>query len=336
MNGSNYVSSIGERPLIARLSEIFKSTICPEIMLGAGPDDCAVVDITDEECLVVTTDMLHRQTDFPPQMSPWQIGWMAAAVNFSDVAAMGARPVGILSALGFPAETDVGFVEEIARGIANCAKMCGASVIGGDIDTHEELTITGTVIGRVKKSELLTRKGARVGDKVCVTGHVGSVGAALLALESGIHVTESLLRTLFEPMPRTVEAMRLAALGVVTAMMDTSDGLAMSLHDLGAVGDVGFRIYEDKLPVLDEVRGVAGNSDVLSEFVLYKGGDFELLFTVPSDMVRVAQSVCNLSVIGDVIGKEEGVMIERTEGLVECVDRKGYEQLANRQIKYIL
>ncbi len=324
------VSSIGERLLIARLSEIFKSTLNPEIMIGAGPDDCAVIDITDEECLVVTTDMLHRQTDFPPQMLPWQIGWMAAAVNFSDVAAMGASPIGILSALGFPADTDVGFIEEIARGIADCAKMCGASVIGGDIDTHEELTITGTTIGRIKKSELLTRKGGRVGDKVCVTGHVGSAGAALRALEGGIHVTKSLLRTLFEPIPRTLEAQRLAASGAVTAMTDTSDGLAMSLHDLAAEGGVSFRIYEDSLPVLDEVRMVAGNSDVLSELVLYKGGDFELLFTVPSDMVVVAQSVCNLSVIGDVVGQEEGVRIKRTDGVVECVNRKGYEQLANR------
>jgi thiamine-monophosphate kinase len=328
MNGSNPVSSIGERPLIARLSEIFKSTLSPEIMIGAGPDDCAVVDITDEECLVVTTDMLHRQTDFPPQMSPWQIGWMAAVVNFSDVAAMGARPVGILLALGFPADTDVGYVEEIARGIADCAKTCGAPVIGGDIDTHEELTITGTAIGRVKKSELLTRKGARVGDKVCVTGHAGSAGAALKALESGIHVTGSLLRTLFEPMPRTVEAQRLAASGAVTAMTDTSDGLAMSLHDLATAGGVGFRIYEEALPVLDEVREVAGNSGDLRELVLYTGGDFELLFTVPSDMVRVAQSVCNLNVIGDVVVQEEGVMIEHIDGIVECVDRKGYEQLA--------
>jgi thiamine-monophosphate kinase len=330
MNGSNPVSSIGERPLIARLSEIFRSTLTPEIIIGAGPDDCAVVDITDEECLVVTTDMLHRQTDFPPQMSPWQIGWMAAAVNFSDVAAMGARPVGILSALGFPADTDVGFVEEIARGISDCARTCGAPVIGGDIDTHEELTITGTAIGRVKKSELLTRKGARVGDKVCVTGHAGSAGAALRALENGIHVSRSLLRTLFEPMPRTAEAQRLAASGTVTAMTDTSDGLAMSLHDLAAVGGVGFRIYEDALPVLDEVRVVAGNSGDLRELVLYTGGDFELLFTVSPEMVGVAQNVCNLNVLGDVIGQEEGVDIKCTDGVVECVDRKGYEQLANR------
>ena len=113
-------------------------------------------------------------------------------------------------------------------------------------------------------------------------------------------------------------------------MTDTSDVLAMSLHDLAAEGGVSFRIYEDSLPVLDEVRMVAGNSDVLSELVLYKGGDFELLFTVPSDMVVVAQSVCNLSVIGDVVGQEEGVRIKRTDGVVECVNRKGYEQLANR------
>ncbi len=322
------VSTIGERPLIARLSKIFNSARSPDIMLGAGADDCAVIDISDEECLVVTTDMLHRTTDFPPQMSPWQIGWMAAAVNLSDVASMGARPVGILSALGFPADTDVGFVEEIARGMADCAKACGTSVIGGDIDTHDELTITGTAIGRARKSELLTRIGAQVGDKVCVTGYVGSAGAALRALETGAQVSDSILRALFEPLPHTNEAQGLAGSGAVTSMMDMSDGLAMSLHDLADAGGVGFKIYEDALPIADEVRAFAKSADGALELALYTGGDFGLLFTVRPDMIEAARGVCDLSVIGDVVEDGEGVMVELASGSVECINRKGYEQLA--------
>ncbi|MDO9517281.1 MAG: thiamine-phosphate kinase [Methanosarcinaceae archaeon] len=331
------VSTIGERPLIARLSKIFNSARSPEIILGAGADDCAVIDISDEDCLVVTTDMLHRTTDFPPQMSPWQIGWMAAAVNLSDVASMGARPVGVLSALGFPADTDVGFVEEIARGMADCAKACGTTVIGGDIDTHDELTITGTAIGRVKKSELLTRRGARVGDKVCVTGYVGSAGAALRALETGAKVSDSILRALFEPMPQTDAAQGLAGLdgggggGAVTSMMDTSDGLAMSLHDLADAGGVGFKIYENALPIADEVRIFAGSADGALELALYTGGDFGLLFTVRSDMVEAARGACDLNVIGEVVEDSEGVIVELVGGSVELVYRKGYEQLASKK-----
>ena len=322
-------STIGERPLIARLSKIFNSARSPEIILGAGSDDCAVIDISNEECLVVTTDMLHRTTDFPPQMSPWQIGWMAAAVNLSDVASMGARPVGILSALGFPANTDVGFVEEIARGMADCAKACSTTVIGGDIDTHDELTITGTAIGRAKKSELLTRNGAQVGDKVCVTGYVGSAGAALRAVETGTEVSDSILCALFEPIPQTDAAQKLAGSRAVTSMMDVSDGLAMSLHDLADAGKVGFKIYEDALPIADEVRAFVGSTDGALELALYTGGDFGLLFTVRSDMVEAARGVCDLSVIGDVVGRGDGVIVELVGGLVEVVNRKGYEQLAS-------
>lgn len=324
-------STIGERPLIARLSKIFNSARSSEIILGAGADDCAVIDISDDDCLVVTTDMLHRTTDFPPQMSPWQIGWMAAAVNLSDIASMGARPVGILCALGFPADTDVGFVEEIARGMADCAKACSTTVIGGDIDTHDELTITGTAIGRAKKSELLTRSGAQVGDKVCVTGYVGSAGAALRALETGVEVSDSILRALFEPMPQTEAAQGLAGLGegAVTSMMDISDGLAMSLHDLADAGGAGFKIFENALPIADGVRAFAKSTDGAMELALYTGGDFGLLFTVRSDMIEAARGACDLSVIGDVVGKDDGAMVELMSGSVESIYRKGYEQLAS-------
>ncbi|MGP8328948.1 MAG: thiamine-phosphate kinase [Methanosarcinaceae archaeon] len=325
------VSTIGERPLIARLSKIFNSARSPEIILGAGADDCAVIDITDQDCLVVTTDMLHRRTDFPPQMSPWQIGWMSAAVNLSDVAAMGARPVGILSAIGFPADTDVSIVEDIARGMADCAKACGTMVIGGDIDTHDELTITGTAIGRAKKSELLTRSGAQVGDKVCVTGCVGSAGAALRALGNGkgAQVSDSILRALFEPMPYTECAQELATSGAVTSMLDISDGLAMSLHDLADSGAVGFKIYEDALPVDDDVRAFAGSADITLEFALYSGGDFGLLFTVRPDMIKAALNACDLSIIGEVTGEDEGVMIVRIDGRSTAIYRKGYLQLVD-------
>ena len=243
------VSQIGERQLIRRLSGIFNAGCNPDVLIGSGPDDCAVIDIPGDEYMAITTDMLHRKTDFPVRLTPWQIGWMSAAVNFSDVASMGARPIGFLSAMGFSKDTDLSFVEEVSRGMDDCAKLCGTSVIGGDIDTHDELTITGTALGKVKKSEILMRKGARLGDKVCVTGFTGSAGAALHALEKNIDAPDSLLNKLFTPIPRVMEAMGLAGSGAVTCMMDTSDGLALSLHDLADLNGVGFRIDEDALPI---------------------------------------------------------------------------------------
>lgn len=172
------VSSIGERALISILSEIFKIPDSKEkgqegILIGAGSDDCAVLDLVGEDCLVVTTDMLHRTTDFPEEMTPWQIGWMSAAVNLSDIAAMGAEPTGLVMAIGMPTDTEIDFVKELAKGMQACAEFCGTAIIGGDLDTHAELTITGTAIGRVKKNQLLLRRGAKSGDLVCVTGYTG-------------------------------------------------------------------------------------------------------------------------------------------------------------------
>ncbi|MBP1908102.1 thiamine-phosphate kinase [Methanolobus bombayensis] len=330
MNDPTSVSELGERPLISRLSGVFGSVHNPDVPLGAGPDDCAVIDISEDEYMVITTDMLHRKTDFPLCMTPWQIGWMSAAVNFSDVASMGARPIGFLSAMGFSKDTDLSFVDEVSRGMNDCARFCGTSVIGGDIDTHDELTITGTCLGKVKKSELLTRRGAKPGDIVCVTGFAGSAGAALHALENDIDIPDSLLNTLLEPVPRVSEAQKLALTGAVTSMMDTSDGLAMSLHDLADLNNVGFRIDEDSLPIQKEIEDhVTSESSELTDFALYTGGDFELLFTVSPDMLEVAQTACYLNVIGNVVDREVGTILRCHSGKNLTINRKGYLQLGN-------
>lgn len=326
------VSSIGERALISRLSEIFNAPEGKErgqegIIIGAGSDDCAVLDLKGEDCLVVTTDMLHRTTDFPAEMTPWQMGWMSAAVNLSDIAAMGAEPTGLLMAIGMPSDTEIAFVEELARGIQACAEFCGTTVIGGDIDTHDELTITGTALGRVKKSQLLLRKGANPGDLVCITGYTGSAGAALKAVLSKKSVSETVLKALFEPVPRTREARVLAESGAVTSMMDTSDGLAMSLYDLSRQSKVGFKIRENTLPILPEVREFASGPEELLEFALYTGGDFELIFTVDPKRLKKVQNICNLTIIGECTKYETGIMLESPECKLTAIKQLGYQQL---------
>ena len=321
------VSKLGERPLISLISNIFRE-LPDGIILGAGADDCAVVDISKSSYLVVTTDMLHRMTDFPWQMSPWQIGWMSAAVNLSDIAAMGARPIGILAAIGLPRDTDVFFTEEIARGMRDCTREYDTAVIGGDIDTHDELTVCGTALGTVPKEQLLTRKGAHVGDKVCVTGYAGSAGAALHALENDISTPDSVLKALFEPIPRINEAMELASLGHVTSMMDTSDGIAMSLYDLSKASEVGFGLQEKMLPLQPEIEELMHfNRETLNSMALYTGGDFELIFTVRPEGIEEVLKLGNISMIGEVVPQERSITIQKSNGTVLQVERKGYEQL---------
>lgn len=302
-------SDIGERSLISRITEMLG---------GLEHDDCAVIGI-DGDYLVVTTDMLHRETDFPAQATPWQIGWMCAAVNLSDIAAMGAEPLGVLIASGIPPETDVGFIDEIFRGIRDCVEAYGTEVLGGDTDAHRELTICGTALGRVSRGRILRRRGARPGDLLCTTGSLGGAGAGLKALNLG---RIDLARRLLEPRPRLREGIALAGTGAVTAMMDNSDGLALSLHDLAEAGGTGFVIEYERIPIADEVKAIAESDDEALEMVLRAGGDFELLFTVRGDMIDDAREACEFSVIGRAV--ENGIWLVR-DGSRMQIPRIGYE-----------
>ena len=284
-------------------------------------EDCAIVDLTDTEYLVVTTDMFHRETDFPDEMSAWQIGWMCAAATLSDIASMGARPEGMLVSMGLP-DIESAFVDSMIEGMDACARECGTKIIGGDTDSHQELTICGTALGRVSKDQILRRKGASAGDLVCVTGCPGMAGAGMAALGRGL--TEQEIRNsiavkkFFEPVPRIKEGIRLAESGVVTSMMDNSDGLALSLHQLAEINGCGFRIHADALPVPPEPDG---SLDLA--LALYAGGDFELLFTVMPDRLGDAVDACKLTVIGEVT--PEGVFLEGDT--TNEIEQRGYRSL---------
>lgn len=313
------IGEMNERALVARIAGLLAKK-GSNVIAGAGEDDCAVLDIGTEDYLIVTTDMLHRKTDFPERMTGWQIGWMSVAVNLSDLASKGARPVGVVMAMGLPADAEISFIDELVKGMDDCAKRFGTGIVGGDTDSHDELTITGTALGVVRKDALITRGGAHPKDIVCVTGYCGCAGAALHALVGNADATDEIMKALFEPFPRIYEGMKLAETGAVTSMMDTSDGLAMSLHDLGMASNVGFKIYENKLPMHPDVKNMLSGGKLL-EMALYSGGDFELLFTVAPDKLEFVKNKCDLTVIGEVTGSD--IIIEKTDGL-EKVNARGY------------
>ena len=279
-------------------------------------EDCAVIDFADTEYLVATTDMFHRTTDFPEEMSAWQIGWMSAAGTLSDIAAMGAYPCGLLVSTGLP-DLPPAFVESMIDGMSACARKCGTAIIGGDTDSHQELTITGTALGRVRKDQILRRRGAQVGDLVCVTGYLGTAGAGMRALELGRAIGDpTAVKKLFEPIPRIKEGIRLAESKAVTSMMDNSDGLSISLYQLAEVNGCGFVIQADSLPVLP---GLDRDLDL----ALYAGGDFELLFTVAPERLDDARNACELTVIGVVTPRAGGITLDKTRE----IKRKGYRSL---------
>ncbi|OPY54543.1 MAG: thiamine monophosphate kinase [Methanosaeta sp. PtaU1.Bin112] len=299
----------GEREIISRISEILG---------GVENDDCAVID-TGEKYLVATTDMLHSKTDFPDIMNPWQMGWMTVAVNLSDIAAMGAQPAGVLIAAGLPPQSDLYFIDELFSGFRDCAAYYGTTIIGGDTDSHDELTITGTALGFVEKDLVLRRRGARPGDLLCTTGALGGAGGGLWAWQNSLE--SDLITKLLEPEPRLDQGRALARSRAVTAMMDNSDGLALSLSDLAQCSQVGFVVREEALPVAAGLVEMVG-MEKAREMVMSAGGDFELVFTVRPGELDAARRACELTVIGEVV--EEGIWLEQGGKRRRMVAR-GYE-----------
>ena len=263
-------------------------------------DDCAEVSCGDQ-VMVVTTDMLHRTTDFVEGMTTWQMGWMSAAVTLSDIASMGAEPKYLLIAVGLDTWQDLAGV---MQGAKDCCKKFGAVIIGGDIDRHGELTVVTTGLGLVDKTLIVRRSGAQPGDLVCITGIPGKAQAYL---DGYLQYKEAL----FEPQPRVKEGQLIARRGV-SAMMDDSDGIALSLYDLLSVNECGFSLDSTKLPVPSGIPAVHAR-----ELALYGGGDYELIFTLPPRCHPV--NGVAYTVIGTVI-KEKEVLLD---GLP--VEKRGYQ-----------
>jgi thiamine-monophosphate kinase len=256
---------------------------------------------------------------------------MSVAVSLSDVAAMGARPLGVVAAMGIPGDTDVAFVEDIARGMDRCARTYGTEIVGGDTDQHRELTMVTTALGLVRKDAVKLRSGAKPGDVLCVTGYLGTPAAAYKVLIEGRAVSSSdrqvLIRRFFRPEPRLGEGMILSDYPGVTAMMDISDGLGKSVYELATASKVGFVVYGDKLPVMDEARRVAKDRAELLDMAICFGGEFELLFTVAPTDVDIIKGV-NFTVIGKVA--ESGLTLD-DNGRKSEISCKGYEHLKKRQ-----
>ena len=230
-------------------------------------DDCAIVDE-----LVLTTDMLHESTDFPAGTTRYTAGWRAVGASLSDVAAMGAEATAAVAVYGAPQ-----FHEgELSAFLAGCLDVCeavGAEYVGGDLDGHGEFTVASTAVGRTE--DPVRRSGAAPGEAVCVTGTLGRSGAALRLFERGDdEAANDLFR--FDPRVGTGRAVAPHA----TAMMDSSDGLARSLHQLSAASDCGFAVEAEALPADPAVEAVAEDAADRRELAVHFGEDFELVFTV--------------------------------------------------------
>ncbi|WP_436936203.1 thiamine-phosphate kinase [Halovenus marina] len=260
-----------ERALLDRLDEY----------LEAAGDDTAVVD-----GFLLTTDMLHESTDFPDGTTRYTAGWRSVGASLSDVAAMGGEALAAVAVYGAP-QLKWDELRSFVDGASDVCEVTGASYVGGDLDTHEEFTVATTVLGRADAP--VRRDGARPGDAVCVTGTLGRSAAALRLFAAGDHERAN---DLFRFEPRVAAGRALAP--YASAMMDSSDGLARSLHQLADASDCGFAV-ESPLPVADAVDAVSEGDDDRRELSVFFGEDFELVCTIPeSDLAHVQSETDDL------------------------------------------
>lgn len=301
-----------------------------DVAIGVG-DDAAIVEVPADRQLVLAIDTLVSGVHFPEETRPEDIGHKALAVNLSDLAAMGAEPAWATLALTAPRYDDA-WLAAFADGFSALARSAGVQLIGGDT-TRGPLTVTVEVHGLVPRGQAVLRRGARPGDIIYVSGHIGDAGLALRRWRQGVPLVTPqdhyLAARLHRPTPRIHEGRALC--GLAHAMIDISDGLAADLGHILAASGVGATLELDALPLSAAFREVAAALGETrgAEFALSAGDDYELCFTV--DAAQVGEVERRFAALGTschpigVIDETPGLRVRQTDGGWLAVERGGYD-----------
>lgn len=281
------MQQLGEFGLIDRIR---KMTSVPDpSWVGIG-DDCAVIPLSPEtggapaSDLLVSTDMLVEGTHFLMEdISPRQLGWKSAAVNISDIAAMGGKPIATFLSLALPKTLPEQWMQEFMEGYNGISEKYGAALLGGDTTcSPDRICINVAVLGTCPRGKARLRSTARPGDLVCVTGTLGDSAAGLRLILGGQKgAAPRLMDRHYTPTPRVEEGLALSCLPGVHAMMDISDGVGSDLRHILDESGVGARIDTGKLPISKELQALCSEKGWdPKELALSGGEDYELLFTM--------------------------------------------------------
>ncbi len=298
------LKEVGEHGLVSNIMSILRRS--PEVEGTA--DDAAIVKTDDST--VICSDLVTFERHMPKGMSYEKFGWTAAAVTISDLAAMGARPLGILASLAMPEDMDENDLYDIMSGIDQCAEFVETTVIGGDTKPGPGV-ISCTALGTMENRKPMMRNGARKGDAVAVTGGLGGPAAGFRALENNIGAEEAVFR-LMTPIPMVYEGIALSGCGKVTSCIDLSDGLATAVNTICEQSNVGIEIVSEFLPADPDVNDVCEKLNIpKKDLMLYWGGEYELLFTFPKDALEILQNTgVAFSIIGHVTDDGGAYLLE--------------------------
>lgn len=260
----------------------------PEDVTGIG-DDCAVMPSGDGE-LLFSTDLLMEGVHFlRDESSAEDIGWKAAAVNLSDIAAMGGTPVATFLSIALPKDAQGDWAERFIEGYAQISRMYDVPLLGGDTTSSlRDIAVNVGILGRCPSGKRAMRSGAKPGETIYVTGHLGDSAGGLQAILKGIDrndMVQTLIARHKRPVPRVNEGRALMDSGKVGAMMDISDGIASDLRHIMKASGVGAVVRLDRLPCSRQLLDVCKEHGWdIYELATSGGEDFELLLTGPEGL----------------------------------------------------
>lgn len=279
------LKDIIENKIITDLTKSFSPS--PHQINKQHETDAEIINLNDSPYdLAITIDTISEEIKTGLYSDPYQIGWMSVMVNMSDLAAVGAFPIGIVVSQILPQNISKKFLEKLQQGIDNACKKCKTFVLGGDTNFGDELIISGCAIGTVGKTKHLSRIGCKPGDRIYASGKLGSGNAyaaqKLLLQNSKV---DSRLRgndiLIFNPSAEL--EWRNILLKYSTSCIDTSDGVLSSLDQLMRLNNVGFVFQQDWIKALNSSAKQLFDKFNLPLWFLLAGehGEFELLFSIP-------------------------------------------------------
>lgn len=343
-NSSTSIENLGEFGLIDHLTKNFKIKQKSTIK-GIG-DDAAVISCDEKKELVVSTDFLLEGVHFDLSYMPLKhLGYKAVVVNLSDIYAMNAEPTQITVSIAVSNRFPIEALEELYAGIEAAAKVYNVDVIGGDTTSSTTgLLISITALGIANKGESVYRSGAKENDLLVVTGDLGAAYMGLQILEREKEVFKVnpnsqpdlepysyLIERQLKPEARKDISGLLKELGVKpTAMIDISDGLSSEIIHICKNSNVGCNLFEDKIPLDPQVISTCEEFNLDSTTIALSGGeDYELLFTIKTEDYPKIKANPNLSIIGHITDKKEGVHLISRAGTKIPLIARGWNAMKN-------
>ena len=281
------VKDLGEQGLIKLITPY-----CDRNIVG---DDGAVIEVTPGHQLVVTTDVLVDGVHFSDRTTDaYSVGYRSAAANLSDLAAMGATPLGITVGLSLPGDTVVSWVGQLYQGLAGCLSQFSTSIIGGDITRSQVATVAITALGEAKPKQIISRSSAQVGDAILISGYHGLSRAGLELLlnpPSGNNTSSAnkaqLIKVHQKPQPRldVIKLLREIAPDARVAGMDSSDGLGDAIAQICRCSNLGATIDFSAIPIAPALAELKDNYPI-QDWILDGGEDFELVLALEPQLSR--------------------------------------------------